>query len=122
LQYNLVTLEPVSPDPIPELPEFLRLGWLLSMLNLDLPRFSENILASRLPTVTGLAMIPVILTAAQELELGQCNQESMTAAIQCWLPETADKTATVWEWWDGYTSMRPSWATALTALDQLIST
>jgi hypothetical protein len=121
LQYNLVTIEAVSTDLVPELPEFLRLAWLLSMLNLDLPRFSENIAGSRLPMVAGLAMVPVILTAAQELALATQNQETMSRAIQNWLPKGADHTGAVWEWWDGYTSMRPSWATALSALDRLLS-
>ena len=41
LPSNRVTFEAVLTNPHPELPEILRLGWLLSQLNLDIP-YSAN--------------------------------------------------------------------------------
>src|SRR5207244_4282844 len=37
LDYNTARIEAISDEPAEELPELLRLAWLLSMLNLDLP-------------------------------------------------------------------------------------
>ena len=45
-------------DPVADLPEVLRLAWLISQLNLDLPRFAENVSPLRRERVIALAMIP----------------------------------------------------------------
>jgi len=43
LRTNSVRLEAVLTHPDPQLPETLRLGWLLSQLNQDLPIYSDTI-------------------------------------------------------------------------------
>jgi len=122
LTYNLAYIEAVPADPVAELPEVLRLAWLLSMLNLDLPRYSENLRPSSLPTVAGLAMIPVILDAAGEVPLAVCDDQTIGLAVRSWLTPV-DK-ATQWttaliDWWETYRLRRPEWATALAALERL---
>jgi hypothetical protein len=125
LPYNLVSLEAGSSDPVSELPEVVRLGWLLSMLNLDLPRFSENVPTNRLSTVAALTMIPVILTAAAEVGLvARCEEKTIGQAAQTWLPSLQDaekQIAALLEWWDTYRAVRPAWPTALAAFDRLAS-
>lgn len=122
LVYNSVRLEAVAADPDSDLPEVMRLAWLLSQLNLDLPRYSENVQPNRLPLVGGLAMIPVVLSVAAQT--GESAMETRIAqAVEAWVgsgDETPARIETLKEWWESYRALRPAWATALPALDQLL--
>ncbi|MCE9555717.1 MAG: hypothetical protein K8T91_20400, partial [Planctomycetes bacterium] len=69
--YNRVTLEAVLANPHAALTEVVRLGWLLSQLNLELPSISELIPPTRLPQIAPLAMLCVALQAAEEVELAR---------------------------------------------------
>jgi hypothetical protein len=123
LPYNLACIEAVAHDPVAELPEVLRLAWLLSMLNLDLLRYSEDLPPARLPILAGLAMVPPILASAETQGLIPCGESKMALAIRTWLP--ADDSAGCWpsivgEWWSVYCNLRTPWPAALQALDRLL--
>jgi hypothetical protein len=123
LPYNLLHIESQTTDPVAELPEVVRLAWLLSQLNLDLPRYSEGVRPSRLATVAGLAMIPVTLAAAAEVQLARCDAEAIGLALRSWLAPLSEAgawTDTLTQWWETYCALRPAWATALQALDRLL--
>jgi hypothetical protein len=123
LPYNLLHIEAQSSDPVRELPEVVRLAWLLSLLNLDLPRYSEGVRPNYLVTVAGLAMIPITLAAAAELQLTRCDPELMGLALKCWLAPSKEAeawTSTLSQWWETYCAVRPAWGTALQALDRLL--
>ena len=124
LPYNSVTIEAVAANPNEQLPEPVRLGWLLSQLNLDLPVFSETIPRDRLPLVAGLAMVPLVLTAAEQVGwVGAVDAALIATAIDWWrLPVTpAAETAEVIErWFNGYGASKPDFGVALTALDRLV--
>lgn len=113
---NRVAIEILESDVAPPLPEVVRLAWLLSQLNLDLPRFSDEITPARRERVIALAMVPVVLTAAQTA--GACAEPpNLENALRLWLPQEPQMT-TVAEWWDVYRTMRPTWPNALRALDE----
>jgi hypothetical protein len=123
LPYNLARIEAVRADPVPELPEVLRLAWLLSMLNLDMPRYSDGITPHRLTTVAGLAMMPVVLSAAEGVGLSKYDEETLALAFRAWLPPDDAPEAwrtTVQQWWDVFRTMRLPWPEALKALDRLL--
>jgi hypothetical protein len=123
MAYDLARLEAVPTDPVPELPEVLRLAWLLAVLNLNVPRYSEGITPRRLPTVAGLATTPVVLSAAEGIGLATCDEETMALAVRAWLPPGAGEGAwqtSLKEWWEVYRTMRLPWADALKALDRLL--
>jgi hypothetical protein len=123
LPYNLLHIEVLAADPVAELPELVRLAWLLSLLNQDLPRFSEGVRPSRLATVAGLAMIPITLTVADALQLARCDTEMISLAVKTWLAARDQGeawTGIVCQWWETYCTLRPAWATALQALDRLL--
>jgi len=122
--YNLAVIEGVSDDPVAELPEIVRLAWLLSTLNLDVPRYSENIENNRLATVAALAMIPVAVKSAADIRLTKLDSGAIGRAVQSWMtaPDKADEwTRALEQWWETYSTMRPAWPTALKGLDVLLS-
>ncbi len=125
LSGNRIHLEALLTHSDPELPESLRIAWLLSQLDLDRPEFSEQINAHRLRSVAGLAMLPAILCAGEELELCRFSPELLTKAIELWFcPTLGLSTATASSvtdiWWETYQGSRPKWSVALTGLDRLL--
>jgi hypothetical protein len=119
LAYNLACIEMVSPADDAVLPEVVRLAWLVSMLNLDLPRYSERIRAGRLAMVAALAMLPVAVSAAADVRLTS-SEQSLEAVLADWLPEAQHRAGALADWWDAYQRMRPDWGNALKGLDLLL--
>ena len=118
--YNSLSIEAVLANPIAELPEVVRLGWLVSSLNLDLPRFQGDLPRDRLVRLGPLAMLPPVLAAAEEVELARNNLETLTLALSAWRAPAVDPKKLI-EWWETYQSARPPWTVALGALDRMIS-
>jgi hypothetical protein len=119
---NTVRMEAVLANPHPKLPEAVRLAWLLSQLNLDVPKFSEDIHPDRLPHITAFAMLPVVLEAAHYVELVTFDRELMPLAIDAWrlrVPADVDGPELVANWWMTYQEARPTLAVALKALDEM---
>lgn len=122
LSYNQIHLEAVLANPIAELPEVVRLAWLISQLQLDLPVYGEHVHRDRLPHIARFAMLPVTLAAAEYVELAKLSPETIARAIEAWrltVPPDVDGPATVLQWWQTYLETRPPWPVALAALDQM---
>src|SRR5688500_12944646 len=123
--FNAVIWEAVLTNPVPQLPEVVRLGWLVSQLNLELPRFQGDLPRDRAIELGILAMLPATLAAAQELELSPFDEATMAQAIKAWRVAAPRSTAFVHDlmsWWETYQADRPPWTVAITALDMLIQT
>jgi hypothetical protein len=102
----------------------VRLAWLIAQLQLDLPKFGEQVNAQRLPLVARFAMLPPTLAAAETVELAHFTPELIAAAISAWqltTPAGVDAAPPVHEWWLTYQETRPPWPIALAALDQMLS-
>ena len=123
LMYNSARIEALPVDPVPQLPELLRLAWLLAQLNIDLPVFSERIHAQRRPLVAALAMLPVTLAAAEGMDLLRCDRPTIDVALSAWRvsgPPDVDLGEVLTAWWQSYVESPPAWHVALMALDQMI--
>jgi hypothetical protein len=123
LSANSVRIEAVLANPHPELPEVVRLAWLLAQLQLDLPAYSDRIHADRLPRVAAYAMMMPVLEAAQEVELVQVSSALLDRAIAAWhlsVPADLNAPQVVLQWWETYRDSRPPFPVALTALDQML--
>ena len=119
---NTVRMEAVLANPHAKLPESVRLAWLLSQLNLDVPKFSENIHPDRLPHIAAFAMLPVVLEAAHYVELVTFDRDLLPLAIEAWrlrVPVEVDAAELIANWWVTYQETRPPLAIALQALDQM---
>lgn len=122
--YNKVVIEALLTNPHGELPEVVRLGWLLSSLNLDLPRYSETIPPKRLTRLAPLAMLPAALEAAGEVELAPGGSASLAGAVAAWRLADSDGeplAETLEKWWQTYQDRRPAWSVALAALDRMLA-
>lgn len=118
---NSVRIEAVLANPIAELPEVLRLGWLLSQLHVDLPKYDANLQRDRRAEVWRLAMIPPVLAAGQEVELTRMSPATVSTAVTAWTENRQPSTPEVLHnWWDTYQQSAPSWPAALAALDRLL--
>src|SRR5262245_3559967 len=123
LAYNSVRIEAVLANPNADLPEGVRLAWLIAQLQLDLPRFSDTIHADRLPTIARYAMLPPALLGAEAVELVRFTPEIVRQAISTWRlagPSGFDVSELVSQWWQTYIETRPPWNVALAALGQML--
>ena len=120
---NRVTLEAVLANPRPEFPEPLRLGWLLSQLNLDLPRYADLFPGRRKRLVASMATLPLVLCAAQRVEWAELSETSLEQVMAFWtrpagMPD--DFARQLLNWWKTYESGKSSWPVALAALNQML--
>jgi hypothetical protein len=117
---NRVVFEAVLANPHEDLPEALRLGWLLAQLQADVPIYSEAIPAGQLERLTKLAALPAILAAAEEVEWSACDATTIARALQCWYPEELPVAAELARWWQTYASGEQRWSVAWRALEPLL--
>ena len=123
LRSNRVTFEAVLTNPHSELPEILRLGWLLSQLHLDVPALSEPISPLQLPRLASLATLPLVLAAAESVELATLDEATLAKAIGLWhLPQTLpnDAPQKLLQWWQAYEGSNTRWPVAMAAIDQML--
>ena len=127
IDQNLVRIEAVLTNPMVELPEVVRLAWLLSQLNLDLPMHTDFTGANLIGRLAPLAMLPPILAAAEVMELSKCHESVAELAIENWLipvPKDQDVHTTVvplmMDWWETYLQTRPAWNTAMQAFAKML--
>jgi hypothetical protein len=123
LKTNRVLFEAVLTNPHADLPEALRLGWLLAQLNADLPAYSEAVSNENLERVAALATLPVILTAAETVEWAKCDLATIERCIECWQIETEspqELAEQLFRWWSAYQDGSTSWAVAWRALEALL--
>ena len=123
LAVNSVRIEAVLANPHADLPEVVRLAWLLAQLELDLPRYSEEVQSDRMPHVARLAMLPAVLRAAEAVELVRYSPELIGRAITAWhlaIPPGLDAVAMLEDWWETYQLDKPPLRVALQAMDSMI--
>lgn len=128
LDFNSIRFEAVLANALPQLPEVVRMAWLISQLQIDLPANSESLDRRTLPWLAAVAMLPPTLAAAELVELAHADQQLLSAALDAWvLPAfpgantSADTlAAVVWNWWRTYERTKPPWPVALAALDRLL--
>jgi hypothetical protein len=127
LDQNLVRIEAVLTNPMAELPEVVRLAWLISQLQMDLPRYQDALGAKLSRRLAPIAMLAPSLAAAEVLELGRCDEATTALAIEQWqipLPNDWDLhtqfAPALMDWWETYLQTRPPWSTAMRALAKML--
>lgn len=123
-QHGRVTFEGVLANPHDDLPEVLRLLWLISQLNLNLPKFSEVLQPGRMPLVASLAMIPPVLAAAEVMGLAGYDRQLLRQTCKAWHVDSLMSTSgldCLHQWWSTAANTQTAWPVALAALDQMLA-
>jgi hypothetical protein len=118
--YNAISFEIVPLREDADLPEFLRLSWLWAQLNLDLPKYHDALGRAAMARVGPLAVLPVVLAAAAELEVVAFDRPLVDRALATWSAPAVDADA-LCRWWETYREGSAAWPVALAALGQMIS-
>jgi len=102
LPEQTVALEAVLFNPFPELPEVLRLSWLISQLGRSRPEIAQ------------FALLPAVLTAAEQQQLAPCSEESLANVLAAWRIATGDETKSVAailaRWWQDHVDQQISFS------------
>ncbi|TWU30063.1 hypothetical protein [Bythopirellula polymerisocia] len=122
-RFNRVVIEGVLTNPHLDLPEALRLGWLLAQLQVDAPIYADAVAGDRLDRLAQLATIPAVLAAAEGVEWATCDVTTVQRALECWCLERDNQSELakmLLQWWETYDQGTSSWQIAWRALDALI--
>lgn len=122
---NLITFEAVLTNGDSQLPEVLRLAWLLAQLQFDLPAIAEHVPPGRLHEVAPLAVLPALLEAAGAVELVEVSPMLLSHAIAAWRianpQQAASLAGTVQKWWSTYLAKPVAWPVAAAALAAMLA-
>lgn len=120
--YNSLRIEAVLANPVAELPEVVRLGWLAAQLQLELPRYHDDVGLADSQRVGALALVPIALAAAEHVEWCRSDPATIELALKTWLPEVdcSRVLEPLLSWWDVYQDRRPPFAKSLLALNKLV--
>jgi len=121
---NRVTFEAMLFSLHADLPEVVRLAWLLAQLNSDLPRYSDALPPGHAAGAVGLAVATPVLAGAELVELARCDEATLAKALEAWrIPslQPADAAARLWVWWSTWLEHPKNWPVAVAALDQMLA-
>ncbi|MEX0824723.1 MAG: hypothetical protein WD119_01075 [Pirellulaceae bacterium] len=122
VQRESVWMEAVLTNVEPNIPETLRLGWLLARLGMTHENANRLIAADNLPRVASCALVPVVLAAGQELELIPPGPLPIAAALQTWRMEAdASTEAVLRNWWEQLSEGGTPFPVAIKALDRMLA-
>jgi hypothetical protein len=122
-EHQCVHIEAVLTNPMAELPEVVRLGWLLSQLYSLEFRNQSGLTNETLHRITPIAMLVPCLAAGETLELTKCNESIAELSIENWhipIPKHLDPSAELvpmlMDWWETCLKTKADWTVALKAL------
>jgi hypothetical protein len=122
-------IEAVLTNPVPSVPEVLRLTWLLTRIGMSamvLPTevVGENEDRERASMVVALAGLPVVLDAACYLEMTQSPAVTaglIDSAMQAWFGPMEPAVVEILDkWWSQSEELQPPFPVALKALDRML--
>ena len=94
---SIVYINAVLANPLPQLPEVVRLGWLIGRIGIE---------ASPSQRAThALALVPAILDSAADVDLARCDRPTVALALETWILEYSSSLAVepladvLWRWW-----------------------
>ncbi len=122
---QLIAFEAVLTNPLPALPEVVRLGWHWMQLGLAQARYQELKQQRWFDEVGRFALILPLLEAAEEVELARADKVTLELAIDSWCGfgdparvahRTAPATQHLLDWWHSCREVKTPWPEKLAAL------
>jgi len=105
-------------NPFHELPEVVRLAWLLARLGTAQTLRSHELNAARRRSQQAIAILPAVLTAAQEVELilpSESIEPALKSATNLWRIQGAEPHK-IAGWWEEHLRSRRAWPAAIARL------
>lgn len=104
-----------------QVPEVLRLAWLIARVGLGHENANRFVDPGRLPAVASTALVPIVLAAGRELDLLPTEAWPVPQATQLWLRNTAAKRSDIIQsWWRQLSSGETPFPVAIKALDRML--
>ncbi len=127
-EVNTVVAEFSEVPVLSGLPPRVELGWLLCHMNLDLPRYRDDLGLPGGSFLPQLALVPVALAAGEAVGWCVCLPQTVEEALERWtmlanwLPDDRETLSSqLWVWWEVYRERQHSWTSGLRALSQMMS-
>lgn len=116
--FQSVHVEVVLANPIFELPEILRVGWLIATWQ-SYRKLSATDRNACVSPLIALASVPLVLRAAEEVELTTCDVRTVSLAVDAWI-DAADRPVLscheLCSWWQNAESSTDRWTDRLIPL------
>lgn len=113
-------IEAMLTDVDPRVPEVLRVAWLITRIAID-SHTKKKPGEQSLATAWSLACVPLVLTAAANLDLISANPLPIDRAMVLWHRSDTNITGILEQWWNGYKKSPTPLPVALRQLDQSIA-
>ena len=120
-KYDRVFLEAVSDHVNPDIPETVRLAWLIAQLGAIHAELGDSIPEGRFPLVIQLALLPPVLIAAESVGWMTFSPQQIRDVLATWhIPTLPDRPIHEWlvHWWENHRQASQDWNTSLRSLDQ----
>lgn len=121
---DIIEVEVEQSIALTELPDVIRLGWLVAQLNMNTLSPELDLPEDKLDLLKKLALVPVALSASEAAGWAVCQERTIEQAAQTWLGKRKELTKPAIEaldaWWEVYRERRPPWKSALTALHRML--
>ena len=115
-----VRIECVLANPRSDLPEVVRLAWLIAQATCAWPAEVRG--KHDASWLAAYALLPATLAAAADLELAACTADLLTAAVSSWtVPDTCPSPTRLWAWWQKTAGHPCPWPEALRTLGQMLA-
>jgi len=111
MSYNLVRIEAVLANPCAEVPEVVRLGWLIAQSKFEQPPSGFEWTPRQSETLAAVALAPAALEAAEYVELARFDAQTLQQALDSWgLAEALRSVPAqlLHDWWNESSEWKPS--------------
>lgn len=122
LSEKKAVIEAVFVNPNPELPEVIRVAWLVAQIISSSDKRNGPV-SKRRNDINALALLPPVLAIGEVVELTRCDESTLQLAIDQFSParpEFPDLSKTLLHWWETYLQTKPEWSIALMALERAL--
>lgn len=114
-------IEAMLTDAAPEVPEVLRVAWLVARVGVASPAANRMIDPEHLPSVAATALVPMVLSAGRELDLLRGDELPIDRAFALWDPNASEATVeTLQRWWQQMQSGETPFPVGIKALDRML--
>ncbi|QDS92929.1 hypothetical protein FF011L_16840 [Roseimaritima multifibrata] len=121
-QHQAIWVEAMLTNVDPQVPELLRIAWLVARLGIGQGGANRMVEATHLPVVAALGLIPIVLQAGQNLDLVPPGELPIQRTLDLWQQGAAPATTLVLQdWWRQVNSGSTPFPVALKALDRMLA-